>query len=165
MENKQYDDIQLEVIRFNSGHALVLGAPGCGKTVFAEKFAEETNFNFLMIKASDLGSSFVHGSQEKISKLFKLAEKNAPIVLCFDEFDALVPGPEGMYIRAFGDETIVCAGSSKHVNECERGTVYAVYELLERYLGCSLTAYVNPDIAGGEYIPSLDGVISKIPIL
>lgn len=32
MENKQYDDKQLEVIRFNSGHALVLGAPGCGKT-------------------------------------------------------------------------------------------------------------------------------------
>ena len=59
--------------------------------LFAEKFAEETNFNFLLIKASDLGSSYVHGSQEKISKLFKLAEKNAPIVLCFDEFDALVP--------------------------------------------------------------------------
>ena len=26
------DDKQLEVIRFNNGHALVLGAPGCGKT-------------------------------------------------------------------------------------------------------------------------------------
>ena len=70
---------------------LLYGPPGCGKTFFAEKFAEETGFNFLLIKASDLGSSFVHGSQEKISKLFKLAEKNAPIVLCFDEFDALVP--------------------------------------------------------------------------
>ncbi len=70
---------------------LLYGPPGCGKTFFAEKFAEETNFNFLLIKASDLGSSFIHGSQEKISKLFKLAEKNTPIVLCFDEFDALVP--------------------------------------------------------------------------
>ena len=70
-------------------------------------------------------------------------------------FDVTVPGPEGIYIRAFGENTLICAGSSKHVNECERGTVYAVYELLERYLGCSLAAYVNPDIAGGEYIPSL----------
>ncbi len=70
---------------------LLYGPPGCGKTFFAEKFAEETGFNFLLIKASDVGSSYVHGSQEKISKLFKLAEKNAPIVLCFDEFDALVP--------------------------------------------------------------------------
>lgn len=29
---KVYDDKQQEVIRFNDGHALVLGAPGCGKT-------------------------------------------------------------------------------------------------------------------------------------
>ncbi len=70
---------------------LLYGPPGCGKTFFAEKFAEETGFNFLLIKASDLGSSFLHGTQEKINKLFKLAEKNTPIVLCFDEFDALVP--------------------------------------------------------------------------
>lgn len=32
MGDKVFDDKQLEVIRFNSGHALVLGAPGCGKT-------------------------------------------------------------------------------------------------------------------------------------
>ena len=32
MSNKVFDDKQLEVIRFNNGHALVLGAPGCGKT-------------------------------------------------------------------------------------------------------------------------------------
>lgn len=32
MANKVFDDKQLEVIRFNNGHALVLGAPGCGKT-------------------------------------------------------------------------------------------------------------------------------------
>lgn len=32
MANKEFDDKQLEVIRFNNGHALVLGAPGCGKT-------------------------------------------------------------------------------------------------------------------------------------
>lgn len=30
--NNIYDDNQQEVIRFNDGHALVLGAPGCGKT-------------------------------------------------------------------------------------------------------------------------------------
>ncbi len=32
MANKEFDDKQFEVIRFNNGHALVLGAPGCGKT-------------------------------------------------------------------------------------------------------------------------------------
>ena len=70
---------------------LLYGPPGCGKTYFAEKFAEETGFNFLLIKSSDLASSFLHGSQEKIGQLFRQAAENAPIVLCFDEFDALVP--------------------------------------------------------------------------
>ena len=70
---------------------LLYGPPGCGKSFVAEKFAEETGFNFIMVKSSDLASSFHHGSQEKIAQLFKQAEQNAPIVICFDEFDALVP--------------------------------------------------------------------------
>ena len=70
---------------------LLYGPPGCGKSFFAEKFAEETGFNFILVKASDLGSIYVHGSQGKIADLFKKAEENAPTVLCFDEFDAFVP--------------------------------------------------------------------------
>ena len=70
---------------------LLYGPPGCGKTFISEKFAEESQFNFVLVKSSDLASSFVHGGQEKIGKLFKTAEKHAPIVICFDEFDALVP--------------------------------------------------------------------------
>lgn len=70
---------------------LLYGPPGCGKSFFAEKFAEETGFAFIYVKASDLGSVYIHGTQGKIAELFKLAEKNAPTVLCFDEFDAFVP--------------------------------------------------------------------------
>ena len=70
---------------------LLYGPPGCGKTFFAEKFAEETNFNFMLVKSSDIGSSLVHGTEAKIQKLFAKAAKNNPIVICFDEFDALVP--------------------------------------------------------------------------
>lgn len=70
---------------------LLYGPPGCGKTFFAEKFAEETNFNFIFVKASDLGSIYIHGSQGKIADLFESAEKNSPTIICFDEFDALVP--------------------------------------------------------------------------
>ncbi len=74
---------------------LLYGPPGCGKSFFAEKFAEETGFNFILVKASDLGSIYIHGSQGKIADLFKKAEENAPTVLCFDEFDAFVPNRSG----------------------------------------------------------------------
>ena len=70
---------------------LLYGPPGCGKTFFAQKFAEESCFNYLLVNGSDLGSIYVHGTQGKIADLFKEAEKNAPTVICFDEFDAFVP--------------------------------------------------------------------------
>lgn len=74
---------------------LFYGPPGCGKSFFAEKFAEETGFNFMLVKASDLGSIYVHGSQGKIADLFKKAEESRPTIICFDEFDAFVPSRSG----------------------------------------------------------------------
>jgi transitional endoplasmic reticulum ATPase len=70
---------------------LLYGPPGCGKTFFAEKFAEEASLNYIFIKASDVGSTYIHGSQGKIAQLFAEAESKAPSVICFDEFDAMVP--------------------------------------------------------------------------
>lgn len=88
LENKE----TAEIYRITPPNGMLLyGPPGCGKTFFALKFAEETGFNYQLINGSDIGSTLVHGSQLKISELFKEAEKNAPTVLCFDEFDAFVP--------------------------------------------------------------------------
>lgn len=70
---------------------LLYGPPGCGKSYFAEKFAEESGFNYKFIKASDLGSIYVHGGQGKIAELFDKARQQSPIIICFDEFDAMVP--------------------------------------------------------------------------
>lgn len=70
---------------------LLYGPPGCGKSFIAEKFAEEAGYNYEFIKSSDLASIYVHGSQEKIGALFEEARKNAPTILNFDEFEALVP--------------------------------------------------------------------------
>jgi transitional endoplasmic reticulum ATPase len=70
---------------------LLYGPPGCGKSFIAEKFAEEAGYNYVFIKSSDLASIYVHGSQEKIGALFEEARKNAPTILNFDEFEALVP--------------------------------------------------------------------------
>lgn len=87
---------------------LLYGPPGCGKTFIAEKFAEETGFNYTVVKASDLASIFVHGSQQMIGKLFDEARRKAPAVLCFDEFDALVPN------RSDSNQS---SGQSGEVNE------------------------------------------------
>ena len=70
---------------------LLYGPPGCGKTFISEKFAEEVGFNFIKVIASDIDSIYIHGTQEKISQLFKEAEKNAPTVMFIDEIDAMVP--------------------------------------------------------------------------
>lgn len=70
---------------------LLYGPPGCGKTFIAEKFAEEANFNYCFVKSSDLGSIYIHGSQDKIGSLFKESKEKKPSIICFDEFDSLVP--------------------------------------------------------------------------
>lgn len=70
---------------------LLYGPPGCGKTFFAQKFAEESGFHFRLVNGSDIGSTLVHGNQIKIGELFQEAEKQSPTVLCFDEFDSFVP--------------------------------------------------------------------------
>ncbi len=73
---------------------LLYGPPGCGKTFFAERFAEEAGYNFMKVVSSDIASIYIHGSQEKIGNLFKEARKQAPTILYFDELDAMVPNRE-----------------------------------------------------------------------
>lgn len=70
---------------------LLYGPPGCGKSFFAEKLAEEAGYNYIEVKPSELASIYLHGTQEKIGQLFDEARKNAPTIINFDEFDSLVP--------------------------------------------------------------------------
>ena len=70
---------------------LFYGPAGCGKTFFAEKMAEEVGINFMKIVPDDLASTLVHGTQEKIGEVFRKAERKAPTLIFFDEFDAMVP--------------------------------------------------------------------------
>lgn len=76
---------------------LFYGPAGCGKTFFAEKMAEEVGIHFIKVVPDDLACTWVHGTQQKIGEVFKDAEKHAPTLLFFDEFDAMVP-------RRTGDE-------------------------------------------------------------
>jgi len=82
-----------------------------------------------------------------------LAEK----IMSQKEFESAVPGPEGFIIKSYGN-MLLLAGSSKNQGEQERGTLYAVYEFLERFLGCSLSAYCKDDVNAGEFIPKRDNI-------
>ena len=82
---------------------LLYGPPGCGKTFFAERFAEEAGYNFRKVIASDLASIYVHGTQEKIGKIFDEARQNAPAILYFDELDAMTPDRENTQ-HSYGSE-------------------------------------------------------------
>ena len=84
---------------------LFFGPPRCGKTFFAEKFAEETGFNYIYVKCSDIASPYIHGGQDKIAKIFEEARQNSPTILFFDEIDAMV------------------LDRNKHNNVSERGEV------------------------------------------
>ena len=70
---------------------MLYGPAGCGKTYFAEAIACELGVNFMKIIPDDIGSKWVHGTQEKIAEVFREAERKAPTLLFFDEFDAMVP--------------------------------------------------------------------------
>ncbi|WP_067521916.1 AAA family ATPase [Endozoicomonas ascidiicola] len=70
---------------------LLYGPPGCGKTFFAERMAEEIGFSLFHLKPSDIQSKWVNATQENIKQLFDKARANAPSIVFIDELDAIVP--------------------------------------------------------------------------
>ncbi|MDE5877691.1 MAG: AAA family ATPase [Muribaculaceae bacterium] len=74
-----------------SNCTLLYGPQGCGKSFIAERAAKESGLRYKVVNPSELGSIYVHGAQQKIAETFAEAEKKGPMILIFDEFDALVP--------------------------------------------------------------------------
>lgn len=66
-------------------------------------------------------------------------------------FAAEVPGPEGIYID-INENDVLLAGSFDN-DTYDRGTLYAVYEFLERYMDCCFGAYSKNGVAAGEVVP------------
>ena len=70
---------------------LLFGPPGCGKTFIIRKLAEEVGYNFIEIKHSDITSSYVHGTVNKVRRTFEIARAKAPSIVFIDEIDGLIP--------------------------------------------------------------------------
>ena len=113
-----------EKYRLTPPNGMILyGPPGCGKTYFAEKFAEESQFNFVLVNGSDLGSIYLHGTQGKIASLFKEAEKNAPTIICFDEFDSFVPSRSSTAAEHRSEEVNEFLGQ---LNNCSKKGIFVI---------------------------------------
>ena len=83
---------------------LFYGPPGCGKTYITRKLAEEAGVSFIEVKPSDLGSKYIHGTQEKIKELFDKARKQAPTFVFIDEIDAIIPVRDDKLQHSYASE-------------------------------------------------------------
>ena len=70
---------------------LLVGPPGCGKTMLAKAVATESKVNFISVKGPALLSKYVGESERGVRDIFRKAKQAAPCIIFFDEIDALVP--------------------------------------------------------------------------
>ena len=68
---------------------LLIGPPGCGKTLVARAVAGEAGLNFLDYSGAEIGSSYVRSGAGDIKGLFDNARSMQPCLIFFDEIDAL----------------------------------------------------------------------------
>lgn len=69
--------------------ALLLGPPGCGKTLLAKALASECDVPFYYMAATEFMDMFVGAGASKVRKLFQNARENAPCIIYIDEIDAI----------------------------------------------------------------------------
>ena len=69
--------------------ALLVGPPGCGKTLLARATAGEARAPFFSISGSDFIEMFVGVGPSRVRDLFAQARANAPCLVFIDEIDAV----------------------------------------------------------------------------
>ena len=68
---------------------LLVGPPGCGKTLLAKAVAGEAGVPFYYISGSDFVEMFVGVGAGRVRDMFKTAKQNAPCLVFIDEIDAV----------------------------------------------------------------------------
>ena len=68
---------------------LMLGPPGCGKTLMARAVAGEAGTPFFSISGSEFVEMFVGVGASRVRDLFEQAKRNSPCIVFVDEIDAV----------------------------------------------------------------------------
>ncbi|MCJ7654085.1 MAG: ATP-dependent zinc metalloprotease FtsH [Dehalococcoidia bacterium] len=68
---------------------LLVGPPGCGKTLIAKAVAGEADVPFFSISGSEFVEMFVGVGASRVRDLFEQAKRNAPCIVFVDEIDAV----------------------------------------------------------------------------
>ncbi len=68
---------------------LLIGDPGCGKTLLAKAVAGEADVPFFSISGSDFVEMFVGVGASRVRDLFKQAKDSSPCIIFIDEIDAV----------------------------------------------------------------------------
>jgi len=68
---------------------LLVGPPGCGKTLIAKAVAGEAGVPFFSISGSEFVEMFVGVGASRVRDLFDQAKRNAPCIVFVDEIDAV----------------------------------------------------------------------------
>merc|ERR1719468_343112 len=69
--------------------AILLGPPGCGKTMLAKAVANEANVPFLSMAGSEFIEMIGGLGASRVRNLFQEAKKRAPAIIFIDEIDAI----------------------------------------------------------------------------
>ena len=83
---------------------LLIGQPGCGKTLLAKAIAGEADVPFFSISGSDFVEMFVGVGASRVRDLFKQAKESAPCIIFLDEIDAVGRRRGGGFTQGGHDE-------------------------------------------------------------
>ena len=68
---------------------LLVGPPGCGKTMLAKAVASQTNASFIRMVGSELAQKYIGEGGRMVRELFSLAKDKSPAIIFLDEIDAI----------------------------------------------------------------------------